>query len=66
MKLPTSFGSSKKQESTRKTFTSALLIMTKALTVSITTTVENFSRDENTRPPYLTPEKTVCRSRGNS
>ena len=23
-------------------------------------------RDENTRPPYLAPEKSVCRSRGNS
>ena len=23
-------------------------------------------RDENTRPPYLSPEKTVCRSRSNS
>ena len=28
-------------------------------------TVEN-SRDENTRPPYLLPEKRVCRSRNNS
>ena len=25
--------------------------------------LENFSRDGNTRPPYLSPEKTVCRSR---
>ena len=29
-------------------------------------TVENSSRDENTRPPYLLPEKPVCRSRSNS
>ena len=29
-------------------------------------TVENSSRDENTRPPYLLPEKPVCRSRNNS
>ena len=28
--------------------------------------VENFSRDGNTRPPYLPPEKSVCRSRINS
>ena len=28
-------------------------------------TVENFSRDGNTRPPYLPPEKSVCRSRRN-
>ena len=26
-------------------------------------TVENSSRDENTRPPYLPPEKSVCRSK---
>ena len=29
-------------------------------------TVENSSRDGNTRPPYLRPEKSVCRSRSNS
>ena len=29
-------------------------------------TVENSERDENTRPPYLPPEKSVCRSRSNS
>ena len=29
-------------------------------------TVENSSRDGNTRPPYLPPEKPVFRSRGNS
>ena len=28
-------------------------------------TVENSSRDGNTRPPYLTPEKSICRSRSN-
>ena len=27
--------------------------------------VENSSRDGNTRPPYLSPEKSVCRSRSN-
>ena len=37
VKLPTSFGSLKKPESSRKTFTSALLTMTKPLTVWITT-----------------------------
>ena len=37
IKLPTSTGSSKKQESSRKTSTSALLTMTKPLTVWITT-----------------------------
>ena len=28
--------------------------------------VENSERDENTRPPYLPPDKPVCRSRSNS
>ena len=37
IKLPTSVGSSKKQESSQKTSTSALLIMPKPLTVWITT-----------------------------
>ena len=36
IKLPTSTGSSKKQESSRKTFTSALLTTPKPLTVWIT------------------------------
>ena len=28
--------------------------------------LENSSREGNTRPPYLPPEKPVCRSRSNS
>ena len=28
--------------------------------------LENSLRDGNTRPPYLPPEKSVCKSRGNS
>ena len=28
--------------------------------------LENSSRDGNTRPPFLPPEKPVCRSRSNS
>ena len=28
--------------------------------------LENSQRDGNTRPPYLPPEKAVCRSRSNS
>ena len=42
IKLPTSFGSSKKQESSRKTSTSALLTMPKPLTVWITTNCGKF------------------------
>ena len=63
IKLPTSTGSSKKQESSRKTSTSSQ--MPKPLTVWITT-VENSERDGNTRPSDLPPDKFVCRSRSNS
>ena len=65
IKLSTSAGSLKKPESSRKTSTSALLIMPKPLCGS-KQTVENSERDGNTRPPYLPPEKCVCRSRSNS
>ena len=40
------------------------MTMLKPLTVS-QQTVENSERDGNTRPPDLSPEKSVCRSRGN-
>ena len=43
----------------------SLLTMPKPLCGS-KQTVENSSRDGNTRPPYLPPEKSVCRSRRNS
>ena len=66
-KLPTSAGSSKKQENSRKTSISALLTTPKSLTVWITiNTVENSERDGNTRPPDLPLEKPVCRSGSNS
>ena len=65
IKFLTSIGSSKKQESSRKTSISALLTMPKPLTVWLTT-VENSERDGNTRPPDLPPEKSVCMSRSNS
>ena len=42
IKLPTSVGSSQKQESSRKIYTSALLTMPTPLTVSITTNSERF------------------------
>ena len=62
IKLPTSVGSWKKQENSRKTSTSALLSTEKPLTVCITSqqTLENSQRDGNTRPPYLPPEKSVA------
>ena len=49
-----------------KTSTSALLTTPKPLTVWITTNCENSSRDGNTRLPYLSYKKSVCRSRRNS
>ena len=61
LKLPTSTGSSKKQESSRKTSTSALLTMPKPLTVDHNK-LENSERDGNTRPPDLPLEKPVCKS----
>ena len=64
IKLPTSAGSWIKQESSRKTSVSTLLTMPKSLTVWITTNWK-ILRDRNTRPPYLPPEKSVCRSRSN-
>ena len=62
IKWPTSTGSSKKQESSRKTSITALLTMPKPLTVWMTIIVENSERDGNTRPPDLPPEKPVYRS----
>ena len=66
IKLPPSAGSPKKQESSRKIFTSALLTMPKPLTVWITINCGNSERNENTRPPDLPLEKPVCRSGSNS
>ena len=66
IKLPASVGSSRKQESSRKTSISALLTIPKPLTVWITTNVDNSERDGNTRSSDLPPEKPVYRSGSNS
>ena len=65
IKLPTPFGSLKKQESSRKTSTSALLITSKPSTLWITTNWKNSSRWEyqTTLPASW---ESVCRSRSNS
>ena len=47
----------------KKTSTSALLITPKLWLCESQQTVGNSSKDGNTRPPYLPPEKSVCRSR---
>ena len=59
IKLSIFIRSSKKQESSRKTSTSALWLC------GSQQTVENSERDGNTRPLYLSPEKSICRSRSN-
>ena len=62
IKLPTSVGSSKKEESSRKMSNSAFDYAKDF--VRITTTVGNSERDVSTRPPDLPPEKSVCRKEG--
>ena len=66
IKLSTSIGSLKKQESSKKTSTSALLTTPKPLTVWITTNCGKFLKRWNIRPPDLLLEKPVCRSGSNS
>ena len=53
-----------KEKNSRKTSTSASLATLKPLTVWITTNWK-ILRDGSTRPPYLPPEKPVCRTRSN-
>ena len=57
IKLPTSAGSWKKKESSRKTSISALLTTPKPLTCVDHNKLENSERDGNTRPPDLPLEK---------
>ena len=63
--LPTSVGSLKKQESSRKTSTSTLLTMPKPLTVWITTNYGKFFKRWDTRSSDLPLEKSVCRPGSN-
>ena len=56
----------KKQENSIKTSNSALLICQSLRLCGSQQTVDNSSRNGNTRPPELPPEKFVCRSRSNS
>ena len=66
IKLPTSTGSSKKHESSRKTFISALLTRPKPWLCGSQKNVENSERDGNTKPPDLPLVKPVGRSGNNS
>ena len=65
IKLPTSAGSSKKQESSKKTSISALLTA-KAFDCVDHNKLWKILRDGNTRLPDLPLEKPVCRSGSNS
>ena len=66
IKLPTSVGSLKKQESSRKKHLLLLYWLCQSLgPCGSQQTVENSERDWNTRPPDLPLEKSVCRSRSN-
>ena len=65
IKLPTSAGSSKKQESCRKT-SICFIDYAKAFDCVDHNKLENSARDGNTRPPDLSLEKPVCRSGSNS
>ena len=62
IKLPTSTASEKKQESSRKNIYFCFIDYTEVF-VLIQQTMENSSRDRNTRPSDLPPEKSECRSR---
>ena len=65
IKLPTSVRSSKKQGSSKKKKNIYLCFIdyAKAFDCVDHSKLENSSRDENTRPPDLPSEKSVCRSR---
>ena len=66
IKLSTSAGSSKKQESSRKHLFLLYWLCQSLWLCGSQQTVENSSRDGNTRPPDLPLEKPVCRSGSNS
>ena len=65
IKLPTSTGSWKKQESSTKTSLSALLTMPKPLSVWITINCGKFFKRLEYQPPDLPLEKSVCSSESN-
>ena len=66
IKLPTSVGSLKKQEGSRKCLLLLCWLHQSLWLCGSQQTVENSSRYGNTRPPDLPPKKSVCRSRSNS
>ena len=65
IKLPTSIGSQKKQENSRKTSNSASLTTLKPLTVWITINCGKLLKRWKYQTILLATEKPVCRSRSN-
>ena len=63
IKFPTSVGSLKKGENSRKNIHFRFIDYTKAFDCVDHDKLENFSRDGNTRTPDLPSAKSVCRSR---
>ena len=66
IKLPTFTGTSKKAREFQKNIYFCFIDYAKIFDCVDHKTVENSSRDGNTRPPDLPPEKFVCRSGSNS
>ena len=66
IKLPTSSGSLKKQETSRKKTYFCFIDYAKAFDYVYHNKLENSERDGNTRPPDLPLEKPICRSGSNS
>ena len=66
IKLPTSVGSQKKQENSRKNIYFCFIDYVKVFDCVAHNKLWEVLRDGNTRTPYLPPEKPVCRSRSNS
>ena len=66
IKLPTSAGSWKKQESSRKTSIFCFIDYAKAFDYVDHDKLENSERDGNIRPPDLPLEKSVSRSESSS
>ena len=66
IKLPTSIGSSKKQESSQKYIEFSFIDYAKIFDCVDHNKLWKTLRDGNTRPSDLPPEKSVCRLRINS
>ena len=63
IKLPTSAGAWKKQESSRKNIYFCFIDYAKAFDCVDHNKLENSEKDGNTRPPDLTLEKPICMSK---